>query len=310
MLYYTGEDLDLRSISYSTDNNLLENGLYSPIIYETQNSDEQIVLIGDSLFGNNLHQESRDIETHGNNVLADILMGITHKQVLNCGFGGCSMAHRHQNPSYDADYDKFSFYDVMNTLITQNFSPMESVTTSIYNQYKKQISFLKKVDFTKKVTILISYLGNDVAPDVDTPIGTEWNIGETYSDWNIDTYLGAMNAGIDRLFTGDSTHEGHPLVTLVFITGNYKLRTVDGELVPPYAYETPSGRKWLDYCQGLIDNAKRIGVGIGDMYNGWGVKNAYNAYDKITVDGSHFNTYGYSMFAKWLRNLVEKYIVL
>lgn len=153
---YQGEDLNLTGVDVEINKSLIHNTNYSPIISEIINSDEQIVLIGDSLFGAYLEQESIDAASRANNVLADLLMGMTHRQVLNCGFGGCSMAHRHQNPNYDNDYDAFSFFDVMKTLVTQDYSDMENVKPVIYKQYKKQISYLKNIDFTKKVTFLLA----------------------------------------------------------------------------------------------------------------------------------------------------------
>lgn len=115
-----------------------------------------------------------------------------------------------------------------------------------------------------------------------------------------------MNAGIDILLSE------YPLVNIIFLTGNYKIRNVgtinSPDYKPPYEYETPEGRKWIEYYQAVIENAKRIGVGLGDMYYGWGVKNAYTSLDKVTVDGSHFNTYGYYMFARWLNFLTSVYM--
>lgn len=300
MFNYNGQGINTMG-SVLLNNSEVKNADNSPTIFKTINSEEQIVLIGDSLFGFNLDQESLDKESNANNVLADLLMGLTHKMVLNCGFGGCSMAHRKQS-RLDIYYDRFSFSDIMLALSNKNFDLQEEANIKLNGIFYKQLSFIKHVDFSKKVTFLVSYLGNDV--NLDIPIGNLWNFGETQKDWDVYTYLGAMNKGIDYILSS------HPLVNLSFITGNYKIRNIGTTenpiFVAPYDYKTPSGQLWLDYYEKLKENSQRIGVRYLDMYS-WGVKNAYTAYDKITVDGSHFTTYGYYMFAKWLIDETSMY---
>jgi hypothetical protein len=88
------------------------------------------------------------------------------------------------------------------------------------------------------------------------------------------------------------------------------MKNPSGDYVPPYAYNnglyTPR-----DLNDSIRENCYRLGISYED-FNAWGVRNAYSVgfgedkMSKVLEDNSHFNTYGFYEFAKYLSNLVKQ----
>lgn len=256
----------------------------SPTIKSIIEGNEQIILSGDSLFG----QPSR-------NSLSDIMRGILGKQVLNIGCGGCRMSLRTTDGS--SYYDKFSFVSLADAIASNSFNAQElaiqnkdaSDTSYIY-----QLQDMKAIDMSKPTIILCDYITNDVTSSVN--IGDLWTYDSTTYDKL--TFLGAMNYGIKKLLTQ------YPLLKIVFITDMYRWRPLsDSTSVPPYAYVNSIGKSGIDYSNAEKENCDRLGLVCVDYR---GVRNAFSM-DSVTLDATHNNPYGFHELAKFLCQLVEEY---
>ena len=281
VLHYTGEDYETTAQSYAPVYANTSSLDANPIIKEYLNREENLVLIGDSIFGFGTE-----------NQLAPILRRITDKKVYNCAFGGCTMAERTGVP---ANYNVFSFVGIADAIYNGSFSAQQA-KIGLDNAYPYRYADLASVDWTKPTTIFVDYLNNDITSDI--PIGDLWEYTDTASDWDKSTYLGAMIYGLSQIVSK------YPHIRIVFFTAKWRYLNSGTSNLPPYVYENGLNLKASDYNEALKNNAERMGVSVYD-FTSFGGANAFNK-DYMMIDGaSHFTIEGYVMFAKLLKNLAN-----
>ena len=258
----------------------------SPTIKGILNSGKQIWLMGDSLFGQPI-----------NNCVADILMALTGEEVLNIGCGGCRMSWR--TPTGSSYYDYFSGVSIAQSLVNGDYTPQiqAMVNNPSETQYPIQVANMKRTDVNKSITILCDYINNDITGS--SPIGNLWNYTDTLDSYVKNTFLGGMNYVIQTLLTKN------PKIKFSFITDSFRWRNnSSGISVPPYAYVNPIGIPSKDYTEKEIENCSRLGLHCSNFQE-WGIRNAFSM-NSITVDGTHFNAYGFTAFVKYLYNLYKE----
>ena len=249
----------------------------SPKIKAMLKSEEQVVLIGDSLFG---HDSSC-------NVLKDFLIKESGVRAYNMGFGGCRMSWRTNDDSNN--YDKFTMVAVADAIESGDFSLMEEANTALSNMFGSRLADFKAIDWNKPTTIFCNYCNNDITGN--TPIGELWKHTDTIESFDKSTLLGAMNYGIAKIITK------YPHIKIVFFTEGWRYKAdKDGNSVPPYDFVNSLGLTSHEYESKMKENCKRIGVSMWNFLEHGG-RNNYNL-SHILFDSSHFNYNGYRMFAK------------
>ena len=278
IIHYTGTDygFDSSSLTFTSAATSLDS---NPVIKTYLARKENLVLIGDSLFGYRTH-----------NVLEAILATISNAQVFNCGFGGCRMSW--SDSSGSDDYDTYSYVSIADAIAAGNYSG-QIANVSLNLAYPYRVASLRKIDWTKPTTIFVNYINNDITGNVS--IGDPWSY--TASSFDKTTVLGAFNYGTKTILTE------YPHIHIVEFTSAW--RKLGSSSVPPYAFKNSLNKSPMDYDNAIKENASRQGISVYDYFNNGG-QNWYNT-DTYQVDNSHYNEKGYAQFAKILNNLYESY---
>jgi hypothetical protein len=281
ILHYTGTDYstDSSSLTFTDYATSLD---YSPILKEYMNREENLVLIGDSIFG-----------YYNLNVLEANIASMSKKKVYNCGFGGCKMAWRTADGSNQ--YDPFSFVSVIDAICAGSYSAQRS-NMGLNQGYSYAVANLEAIDWTKPTTIFVNYVNNDITSD--TQIGDLWEYTDTDADFNKQSVLGAFNYGLKTLLAE------HPQIRVVQFTSVY--RKLGTSSLPPYVYENGINLKASDYDEAIKENANRLGISVYDLHKYVG-RNWYNI-GYYQQDDSHYNAKGFALFAKVLNALDESFI--
>lgn len=265
------------SLSYTSSATNLDD---NPVIKSYLARSENLVLVGDSMFGN-----------YGQNCLESLLSMISDKQVFNCGFGGCRMAWR--NATGSNAYDVFSFVSVADAIASGNYSA-QIAQRSLNNGYPPRISALKSIDWSRPTTLFVEYVNNDITGDV--AIGDLWD--NTQTEFDKQTVLGAFNYGIKTILTA------YPHVRVVQFTSAW--RKLGSDAVPPYEYKNALNLGPADYDAAIKINAERQGISVYDYFR-YGGRSWHNR-DYYQVDNSHYNDKGYYMFARKLNALDHSFM--
>lgn len=290
-LKYNGTDYEKDYDNAVINSELVEDINNSPSIKQSLESDEQILLLGDSLLGQ-----------PWDNAMADMLRGYTGKKVVNIACSGCCMAWRSEGGS--DYYDKFTFVSLVDAMCSGDFTLQDEAIanrTSSQIDYSYQVLKAKTIDLSKPTTIICNYINNDVTTNVQ--LGELWANGNTLEDYDKNTFCGAHSYGCHKLLTQ------YPHIKIVFISDSYRFRKQNGtgDLVPPYLYENGIGIKATDYSTKLFENCERMGLRHYD-FNEYGVRNAFSM-NYSTVDGTHCNGYGFAEFAKYLLRIYKEFNV-
>ena len=313
VLRYTGESyvLSLSGTSKYLFNSNVTDLSKSPKIKEYLNRKENIVLLGDSIFG------------YGTaNALSTYLVDFSGKKVFNCGFAGCRASIRTGVNAELAHWDYMTLVKLADyitddmlqddTRYSDIFDHIMSLSTS-YKYLRDRLADLESVDWSKPTTVFINYCNNDLTGNV--PVGDFWNYdvnSESVSDFDVRTLLGAMNYGISKLLAR------YPHIRIIYLTPNWRMKgnTVSedggtsGTMVPPYLYKNANNVSDYDVADAIIENCKRIGISVYDMLRNGG-RNYYNCYNpnSLLIDTSHFNVVGYERFAKILVELDNSFMM-
>jgi len=261
----------------------------SPRIKEYLSRKENIVLLGDSLFGYNPQ-----------NALEQFLISYTDKMVFNGGFSGCRAAERDTGKASDPYWNKLSLVGVADAIYNESFADQESAIANIgasYSYFNQRLANLKICDFSKPTTIFINYGNNDITGG--SPIGDMYEDGAEYAR---NTYLGGLNYGFSKILAK------YPHIKIVYVTQGWRrLGTsvsddggTSGTMVVPSQYRNPNGVTFVDFVDAAIENCAKANIRVFDMFR-MGGRTAFN-FAYYSVDTSHFNAKGYKMFAKSLAN--------
>jgi hypothetical protein len=278
------------------DLNAVSNINNSPNIKKMLRNPLQVLLIGDSFLGyKTLH-----------NSLEHQMQYRLGCKVFNLGCSGCWMAYRKINGKLDNSYNAFAFPSIVDALLLRDYKYQkkanDTINTGHYNDVLATL-LSNKIDLSKPTILICEYGNNDLTCSV--PIGNLWNYKDKNVDYDKYTVLGAMNYGVNSLLTA------YPHIKIIQLGTGYRyMKNPSGDYVPPYAYNnglyTPR-----DLNDSIRENCYRLGISYED-FNAWGVRNAYSVgfgedkMSKVLEDNSHFNTYGFYEFAKYLSNLVKQ----
>jgi hypothetical protein len=174
---------------------------------------------------------------------------------INAGFPESTVALR--SPVYTDDYplDAFSFVNVVNSIVSGDFSQMESAAPSFSDYtYQEHTGVLKELDMNKVDTLVIYYNAQDYL---------SLRFGMNPGDENDPiTYSGALNSGIKAI------QEKYPFIRIVCMsfTMCYAFDKT-GALVSGDRYDFGNGRL-TTYRQFMIDVSGATGVTFIDNYYG------------------------------------------
>jgi hypothetical protein len=173
----------------------------------------------------------------------------------NCGFTGSTVALK--NAEYSDDYilDNYSFKNVADCIVNENFDSLISNATSFEDfSYQINSQLLSSIDFNKVDTLVIFYDAQDY---LKLRIGMNPD-----NDQDPITYSGALNYGIKKI------QEKYPFIRIVCMsfTMCYAYNS-EGTLVSGDRYDFGNG-KLTTYLQFMIDNSGATGVSFVDNYYG------------------------------------------
>lgn len=142
-------------------------------------SGKVIVNFGDSIFGK--HQD-------GDNSVSDNIRSVTGATVHNLGFGGCWMS-QHNN----ADYDKFSMYQIATAIASGNFSAQTTAAakSGMPTYFPTTAALLASINWTNVDIITIGYGTNDYAESVV--------MNDTGNPKNVARFKGALRQSIETI---------------------------------------------------------------------------------------------------------------
>lgn len=274
ILHYKGSNYAVSSVSWTFTDNATDLDK-SPVIKEYLNRKENLVFIGDSIFGFYYH-----------NILEALVGSLSDKKVYNCGFGGCRMSWT--NPDGSDDYDAYTFVSIVDSIVSGDYSSqLAHINLNIAFPYR--YAALKNIDWTKPTTIFINYCNNDITGNV--PIGDYWDSDDELTDFNKQSLLGAFNYGLQKLLTA------YPHIKVVQFTSAY--RKIGHANVAPYKFRNTLDLSPMDYNEAIKVNAERIGISVYDLFRNAG-RNFFNGENVYLFDNSHYNEKGYAIFAKIL----------
>ena len=258
---------------------VVENVDNSPTIKSMLNSKQQIVLIGDSIFG-----QPHTLLTPA------IIMGLTGKRVYNCGFGGCCMAVRTSPAEL---YDFFTLPYLADAVTTQDFSNQEGAMSDEYigGHFRFQLNELKSIDWTKETTIICDFSNNDLTNNV--ALGNSYNSAVPIASLDKTKFNEAQTYAIATILAK------YPKVKFIFL-GNM-FRMFDGT-TPLFEYTNPVTELTAEnFISSEQENCKKMGVRFIDSVN-MGIRTAFNIL-ATTLDGTHLNNNGSYEMAVWLSRL-------
>ena len=203
---------------------------------------------------------------------------------INAGFPASTVSLK--NASFSEDYvlDTYSFYNVANCIVNQDYSSLERYADQFDDYtYRGSTDRLKTTDMDKVDTIVIYYNAQDY---MNLRIGMN-------PDNEVDpiTYRGALNAGIKAL------QEKYPYIRIVCMsfTMCYAFDS-SGQLVSGDRFDFGNG-KLTTYLQFMIDVSGERGVSFIDNYYGtihednsseWMIDNIHVNADCNAHVASHF----------------------
>ncbi len=203
---------------------------------------------------------------------------------INAGFPASTVSLK--NASFSEDYvlDTYSFYNVANCIVNQDYSSLEKYADQFDDYtYRGSTDRLKTTDMDKVDTIVIYYNAQDY---MNLRIGMNPD-----NEFDPITYRGALNAGIKAL------QEKYPYIRIVCMsfTMCYAFDS-SGQLVSGDRYDFGNG-KLTTYLQFMIDVSGERGISFVDNYYGtihednsseWMIDNIHVNSDCNAYVASHF----------------------
>lgn len=290
IIHYTGTNYAVTSAGYSINVSAITSLDCNPRIKEYLSRKENLVLIGDSMFGKGEC-----------NILSAMLRNITDKKVFNGGMGGMRMSIRG-----NTNADALSYVGISDAIYNEDWTDVQAAaiaTGGATNPYQIRLAELKAVDWSLPTTVICCYCNNDITGNV--VIGDMWVYTAQKSDFVKTTLLGAMNYGIYNILSK------YPLVRLVHTNLAWRYKTdKNNNVVPPYAYLNTNDDSDDDYNEAIKGNALRLGISVFD-FSAYGGRNEFNRNTEngIFFDGSHFNVLGYEKCAEMIRAIDKGWIM-
>ena len=174
---------------------------------------------------------------------------------INCGYPASTVALKNAIYSDDYPMDAYSFYNVANCIVNEDFSQLEANAGKFEDySYTGATDRLKNLDFDKVDTIVIYYNAQDY---MNLRIGMNPD-----NEYDPITYRGALNAGIKAI------QDKYPYIRIVCMsfTMCYAFDS-SGQLVSGDRFDFGNG-KLTTYLQFMIDISGERGVSFVDNYYG------------------------------------------
>ncbi len=180
----------------------------------------------------------------------------TGATVINAGFPKSTISVK--NAEYQADYpmDSFSFNNIVDSIVTGDFSRMDEALNSFTedNTYTLSLGSLENTDFSKVDTLVIYY---DALDYISLRPGM--NPGDEVDPM---TYMGALRSGIKKI------QEKYPYIRVVCMSFTFCYAyDTDGSLKNGDRVDFGNG-KLTTYLQHMIDVCGDTGVSFVDNYYG------------------------------------------
>lgn len=241
---------------------------------------KKIVNFGDSLFGN----------FRGDDSISSVLAILSGAIVYNCGFGGCNMAYRGNDPTNKA-WSAFSMCSLADAICSGDWSYQEesknygTTTGNTIPSYfaDETLPLLKSINFNEVDIITIAYGTNDYT------FGSV--IDDSIEGFDINTYLGAFKYSIRKI------QETYPNIKILAITPVWRYWTdQENSDNKNYGHGT-----LLDIKNKLIETSKNIRIPVLDSYSTLSLS-YYNATNFFQPnDKTHLNAKG----RKWYAELID-----
>lgn len=207
----------------------------------------------------------------------------------NLGFGGSTIVPQKSNNQLVKSYSNFSLLNLAKYITSKNFDELEKsvnyILTNDGHDYRRQLGYLKSIDFSAVDIVLLSYGGNDFANST--------KIGDIE---DIDSFKGAMAHSINILT------KKYPKLKFYVHTTCYRWLSEDG------LHDTDNTKNDLDlltidYANAMIEISNNLNIPSINMMKESGFnKNNHNLY---FIDGSHFNKEGGAKYAKRLSSWIQ-----
>jgi hypothetical protein len=231
---------------------------------------KNIVFMGHSLVGN--ANPPYDIPS--------IINSMIGSDAKNCAFGGSTVS-RHEN----ADYDKFALYNLVDAIISNDFTGQESALPNVPAIYADHLAVLETIDFSNVDILVFCSVENDIrnAKAISNPNNPE----------DTDTVIGAYNYVLRRMMTQ------YPNLSIFLCSPHYEYYTETSQ--DSDTYTNSLGLKASDYTEAMDEMAHKKEIPFIDIYN-IGV-NKYN-WNTYLDDGFHFTEKGKILFSRVITKLI------
>lgn len=254
---------------------------------EKANNGYTVVMLGDSIIGN----------YNGDDSVPSFLSRFSGATCYNCAFGGSSMGTDTYGSS-DPLMMPFRGFKVIESIVSNDYTDMETAAASLADYYSAHIDTLKGMDWTKVDIITLSYGINDWLTEVTLEDNPE-NAKDT------DTIGGALRAALETLWGT------YPNIKVMICGPTWLGGTISGgEINWDSDNHTNDIGKYLEqYSEKEANVAKEYHVPFLEMYNNTNF-NRYTWKRYFPTNGSnaiHPNATGRYVIAKRYAWMLAQY---
>lgn len=246
--------------------------------------DLQIVLLGDSIIGND----------RGDNGVAGCLADACNAKIYNLGIGGTS-AGLLPLPKEEYNYNNWSSIGLLGVVNAM----VGNIDNQIFADYKEMYEALVECDFNQTDYFVIEYGINDFLSG-KIPLSRYQADGSVLPIDDVHTYVGAMNTAINMLQTN------YPNAKIMVVSPHY-CQFFSGEtyLGDSYTFNLGYGTliEFSRCATNVYEQNSANGVLFYDAFNESGI-NAETA-DKYLEDGIHLSAEGRRVYADYLARLIS-----
>lgn len=234
-----------------------------------------IVNFGDSIFG--LYLKPDDI--------SERIAQITGANVVNCGFGGTSMATH-----YNEYYKPYTFHELVDAIVSNDYSKQDeelqdydtSNMKDVFHMYEVRMNNLKSLNFNEVSAITIAYGTNDFAFNI--ALDNESN------RYDVTTYAGALRYSLDKFMSA------YPHIKVFLCTPIFRQWSdgVDSDS------KTQEGNnvKITDFVSKLKEVADEYHIACIDNYHELGINKFNRLWYFDESDGTHPNQNGIKLIGE------------
>lgn len=230
--------------------------------------DKKIVVLGDSIFGNN------DSDTG----VASVMQSMIEGEIKNCAFGGTRYTVRSQTNGYE----QFDFGNLVQCIINNDYTPLNNAISgySLPTYYQSRVNRLAGIDFSTVDTVMLFYGTNDYSS----------GITESVLKPSVIASINALQSAYKNLKIIVCSPTWRFWYTVEDGTGTYN----DDSDTRNFG-----GGTLIQYCGYIKDIADSEHLPFINSYNIGINKNNYSQYFN-DHDGTHHDVAGRAMLAEYL----------